>query len=156
MQTAQKGDYVTVDYDGMREDGEIFESSLDNGPLSFVIGQDTVFPSFEAAVIGMAPGETRTATVSSGESYGPRHEDWVQVIDRASLGEDIDPKPGMVLGMKVEREGESHQVPALIVEVTDSQVTVDYNHPLAGQDLKYKITLQSIAEPEGSAEPVAN
>ena len=156
MQTAQKGDYVTVEYNGMREDGEVFESSDDNGPLSFVIGQDNVFPSFEKAVIGMAPGETRTATVESGEAYGPRHEDWVQTIDRAALGEEIDPQPGVILGMKVERDGESHQVPALIVEVDEKQVTVDYNHPLAGQDLQYKITLQSIAEPEETADPVVN
>ena len=156
MQTAKKGDYVTVEYDGMRENGEVFESSTDNGPLSFVIGQDNVFPSFEEAVIGMAPGETKTTTVSSEESYGPRHEDWVQTIDRPALGEKIDPQPGMVIGMKVERDGESHQVPALIVEVDDKQVTVDYNHPLAGQDLKYKITLQSIDEPEEAADTVVN
>ena len=146
MQKAKNGDYVTVEYDGTLDNGEAFESSSENGPLSFVIGQNSVFPSFEKAVIGMAPGETRDATVGSAEAYGPRREELVQTIDRSALGKEIDPQPGMVVGIKMEQEGQTHQIPATVVEVNDDQITIDYNHPLAGRDLQYKITLQAISE----------
>ena len=156
MQTAQKGDYVTVVYEGTLKSGEVFESSDDNGPLSFVIGQNTVFPSFEKAVVGLAPGETSNALVDSGESYGPRREELVQTIKRSALDEKIDPQLGMVIGMDIERDGQSQNVPAMIIEVNKEQVTIDYNHPLAGQDLQYKITLESITEPEEPADTVTN
>ena len=156
MQKAKKDDYVTVEYEGTLGDGEIFESSEDNGPLSFVIGQNSVFPSFEEAVIGMAPGESKTALVGSKESYGPRREELVQTINRTALGDQVDPQPGTVISMKMEQEGQEHQVPAMIVEVNDDQVTIDYNHPLAGRDLHYKITLQSIDEQEVPADSAIN
>jgi len=156
MQNAKKDDYVTVEYEGMLESGEVFESSTDNGPLSFVIGQNSVFPSFEAAVVGMAPGETGSALVGSGEAYGPRREELLQTINRNALGEKVDPQPGIVISMDMEQDGQTHQVPAMIVEVNDGNITIDYNHPLAGHDLHYKITLLSIADPEGSADPVSN
>ncbi len=156
MQTAQKDDYVTVVYEGTLKSGEIFESSDDNGPLSFVIGQNTVFPSFEKAVLGLAPGETTTALVGPGESYGPRREELVQTINRSALDKKIDPQPGMVIGMDIEQDGQKQNVPAMIIEVNKEQVTIDYNHPLAGQDLQYKITLESITEPEEPADSASN
>ena len=156
MQTAQKGDYVTVVYEGTLKSGEIFESSDDNGPLSFVIGQNGVFPSFEKAVVGLAAGETGTALVGSGEAYGPRREELVQTINRSALDEKVDPQVGIVIGMDVEHEGQTMNVPAMIIEVKDEMVTIDYNHPLAGQDLQYKITLESIAEPEEPEDSVSN
>lgn len=154
MQKAQKGDYVTVEYEGALENGEIFESSGENGPLSFVIGQNSVFPSFEEAVIGLAPGESSTAIVRSGEAYGDRRQELIQVLNRGSLGDTIDPQPGMVIGMKIERDGQSHQIPATISEVDGDRVTIDYNHPLAGRDLHYRITLREIAGPEEPAPTV--
>jgi peptidylprolyl isomerase len=156
MQTAQKDDYVTVEYEGMLKSGEIFESSDDNGPLSFVIGQNGVFPSFEKAVVGMAPGETKTALVGCDEAYGPRREELVQTINRSALDEKIDPQVGMVIGIDIERDGQSQNVPAMIIEINEELITIDYNHPLAGQDLQYKITLESIAEPEEPADTATN
>ena len=156
MQQAKKGDYVTVEYEGVLDNGEAFESSADNGPLSFVIGQNNVFPSFEKVIVGMSPGETRDATVGSDEAYGPRREELVQTIDRSRLGKEIDPQPGMVVGIQVEQDGQTHQVPATVIEVNDDQITIDYNHPLAGRDLQYKITLQAISEADDGDELTIN
>lgn len=152
MQKVKEGDYVTITYEGVLADGEIFETATEDAPFEFMVGQNSVYPSFESGVIGMQPGETRSITVSSEEAYGPRIEELVQTFERKVFGDRIEPKPGMVVGMTVERDGENHQVPATIVEVAGETVTVDYNHPLAGQDLFYRITLQSVVEAKAQAD----
>jgi FKBP-type peptidyl-prolyl cis-trans isomerase 2 len=146
MQKLKEGDYVTISYDGMLENGEIFESATADNPFEFVVGEKSVFPSFETGLIGMAPGETRTIKVGPEEAYGPHREELVQTLNRSAFGEKIAPQPGMILGMTVEKDGRNHQVPVMILAVNGEQVSVDYNHPLAGQELLYRITIQAIAE----------
>ncbi|MCK5230447.1 MAG: peptidylprolyl isomerase [Desulfobulbaceae bacterium] len=144
MEKAQFGDIVTVVYDGVLNDGNIFDSSDDSGPLEFQIGSKSVLPGFEDAILDMTEGETRTIQLPHEEAYGAKNEELTQTVDRKNLSTDIDPKPGMVLGLTMEKDGTSHQVPATITQVTDDHITVDYNHPLAGQDLIFHVTLQSI------------
>jgi len=145
MQKVKNGDYVTVAYDGLLENGEIFESSSETGPLEFTIGQNCVFPSFEAAIIGMKPGESKIVKVGPEEAYGQHNKDLVQTLSHSALAEGIDPQPGLVIGMAMEVDGQTHKVPATIIEIDSGKITIDYNHPLAGQELQYKITLRNIA-----------
>jgi FKBP-type peptidyl-prolyl cis-trans isomerase 2 len=93
----------------------------------------------------MAPGETRTIRVGPEEAYGQRREELIQTLDRGVFGEKIEPQPGMILGVTVEKDGRNHQVPVMILTVNGDQVSVDYNHPLAGQELLYRITILAIA-----------
>jgi FKBP-type peptidyl-prolyl cis-trans isomerase 2 len=151
MQKVKEGDYVTIIYEGTLESGEVFESATEEGPFEFTVGQQCVFPSFESGIIGMAPGETRTIKVSPEEAYGTRREDLIHTLNRSAFSEKTDPQPGMIVGMTMEKDGEKHQVPAMIMAIDGDQITVDYNHPLAGQELLYKITLQTIGEAEESA-----
>ncbi|MFN2369009.1 MAG: peptidylprolyl isomerase [Desulfurivibrionaceae bacterium] len=144
MRTVKTGDYVAITYEGTLVNGEVFESATEEAPLEFMVGQDTVFPSFEEGLLGMEPGETRSITVNPEEAYGPRIEELVQTFDRKVFGDRLDPKPGMVVGMTVERDGRNQQVPASIIAVENDRVTVDYNHPLAGEELHYRIVWGSI------------
>ena len=152
MQKVKEGDYVTITYEGTLASGEVFESAPEESPFEFTLGQQCVFPSFESGIIGMAPGETKTIKVGPEEAYGTRQEDLVHTLDRSAFGEKTEPQPGMIVGMTIEKDGQEHQVPAMIMAVNGDQVTVDYNHPLAGQELLYKITLQTIGEAEESAD----
>lgn len=147
MRKVKKGDGVTVDYEGTLQDGQVFETTADVGPLEFEVGNNMVLPAFEETVIGMAVGETRTLQLTSEQAYGPRRDELVQSFDRTSFGEEINPRPGMVLGMTIEREGQSQKVPGLVTEANDDRVTIDFNHPLAGQSLTFQITLKEITEP---------
>ncbi|MCB2182024.1 MAG: peptidylprolyl isomerase [Desulfobulbaceae bacterium] len=144
MQTAKPGDTVTVIYDGILENGEIFESSKDTGPLDFQIGKSSVMPGFEQAIIGMKAGETKKIMVEPKEAYGLRQDELVHTLSRSSWDASTEIKPGVVVGMTMEHEGEQHQVPALITEIDGDEVTVDFNHPLAGKKIIYQITLQAI------------
>jgi len=148
MQPAQTGDQITLVYDGMLANGEIFESSTDTGPLAFILGDGSVLPAFEAAVCGMQPGEIKTIKVPPQGAYGTRDEALVQTVPRSLINTQAELAPGVVVGMAMERDGQSVQVPALITAVADDQITVDFNHPLAGQELFYRITVQSISRPK--------
>jgi FKBP-type peptidyl-prolyl cis-trans isomerase 2 len=154
MQRVSDNDFVTVRYEGMLTNGEIFESSEDTGPLEFQLGTNSVMAAFEKAVYGMAVKETRTVTIPPEEAYGPKHQELVYTVERR-LFKEKEINPGMVLGLDINKDGEVHKVPGTVVEADGEKVVVDFNHPLAGQDLVYKITLESIGCPPktGGNEP---
>jgi FKBP-type peptidyl-prolyl cis-trans isomerase 2 len=144
MKTAQLNDMVTVLYEGLLENGEIFESSSDTGPLEFQIGTGTVMPCFEEGVIGMAIDETKELHLDAKDAYGEKQEELIHTVDRSLLQKDLDLKPGMVVGFNVDKDGETHQVPATITKIEGDAITVDYNHPLAGKKIIFKVTLKGI------------
>lgn len=145
MQRATHNDKVTVNYTGSLAGGEVFESSADSGPLVFQIGDQSVLPAFERAVIGMAAGETKAITLAAEEAYGPRREELLIEVPRNTFGQ-REVSRGMVLGLTMDKDGEPHQMPATVVAVTTDTVTVDFNHPLAGQALTYHLTVQAVDE----------
>ena len=139
--TAQRGDTVKVHYTGKLSDDTVFDSSRNGDPLEFTIGAGEVIPGFEQAVVGMAPGETRTTMITSDMAYGDYDEDMLLEVDRAQLPAGVEPAVGQQYQM-VNPDGE-----AMVVTVTDvspGAVTLDANHPLAGQDLTFDIQLVEI------------
>ena len=146
MKTVQIGDQISIEYEGMLEDGEIVERSSDTGPVEFEVGSNVMPPGFEKALIGMLEGEEKTITMTPEEAFGPRDENLLHTVSRSVLGDKIKPEPGMVLGMTLDKEGKQHKVPALVIAVNGDEVTIDFNHPLAGKTLTYKLTLKSIKD----------
>ncbi|MFH1019896.1 MAG: peptidylprolyl isomerase [Pseudomonadota bacterium] len=146
MQRVSENDSVTIVYDGLLSTGEKFDSSQDTGPLQFQLGTGSVLPAFEQAVLGMAAQETKSIIVTAQDAYGLKNEDLIMTVSRQGLG-DQSVAPGMILGMNMEQDGQQHKVPATVLSVDAQTVTVDFNHPLAGQDITYRITLLSIDTP---------
>jgi len=146
MQRVSENDAVTIVYDGFLATGEKFDSSQDTGPLQFQMGTGTVLPAFEQAVLGMAAQETKSLTVAAKDAYGLKNEDLVMTVNRPE-STDQPIAPGMILGMDMEHDGQQHKVPATVLTVDAETMTVDFNHPLAGQDITYQITLLSIDTP---------
>ena len=146
MQRVLENDSVTIVYDGLLSTGEKFDSSQDTGPLQFQLGEGSVLPAFEQAVLGMAVQETRSVTVLAKDAYGLKNEDLIMTVSRQGFaGQPL--APGMILGMNMEQDGRQHKVPATVLAVEAETITVDFNHPLAGQDITYQITLLSIDTP---------
>lgn len=141
MSAAQNGDQVTVAYTGKLEDGTVFDTSEDREPISFVIGEDQVIPGFEEAVVGMEEGDTKTATIPPEEGYGHPSEERVFAVGREELPDDLDPEIGDRLEV---RNQEGQTFPAVVAEADESTVTLDANHPLAGEELTFDIELLSI------------
>lgn len=137
---AAVGDRVQVHYTGKLNDGTVFDSSKDREPLAFVIGDGNMIAGFDEAVRGMVVGQIKRVTIPAAEAYGPYREDLVVVLPREELAEDIE------LGQKVPLQNvtSGETVYFTVMEITDTEVTLDANHPLAGEDLTFEIELMSI------------
>ncbi|HUV02332.1 MAG TPA: peptidylprolyl isomerase [Desulfobacteria bacterium] len=141
MAQAKNGDTVKVHYTGKLEDGSVFDSSIDQDPLEFTIGESQVIPSFEQAVVGMDLNETKTVKIPEDKAYGPHRAELVAEVDRSQLPADLEPE----IGQQLEgRQPDGQVVVATVIDVSESNVTLDANHPLAGKDLTFEIQLVAI------------
>ncbi len=141
MAQAKVGDTVKVHYTGKLEDGTVFDTSLDREPLQFTLGADEVIPGFEQAVVGMNPGESRTTEIGADEAYGPYNDELILVVDRDQFPTNMEPQIGQQLQVRQD-SGQSFVV--RVTDVSDDSVTLDANHPLAGEDLTFDIQLVGI------------
>lgn len=141
MSIAQKGDKVTVEYNGKLQSGKIFGTSNDRAPLQFVIGGGQLLPAFEEGVIGMSIGERKTITIPPEKAFGPKKQDLIVDIGR-SIFKDITPEFGKRYELRME-DGSS--LKAVVVRVDKEIVTMDANHPLAGETLTFDVQLLEIA-----------
>jgi peptidylprolyl isomerase len=141
MAQAKKGDMVKVNYKGTLEDGSIFDSSEGREPLEFKLGEGMLIPAFEAAVIGLNPGEKKTVKIAAADAYGPKMDEALINVPLADIPEHIKPAVGLQLQLM---GPDGNAVFAQIISMTETEVTLDGNHPLAGKDLTFDIELVSI------------
>ncbi len=141
MAQAKAGDTVKVHYTGTLNSGRVFDSSKSREPLEFTLGSGMVIPGFDQAVTGLSPGESVTATIPADEAYGPYRREMVADIERQNIPADFELAVGQRLQMQVP-DGESMAV--TITDMQGDQVTLDGNHPLAGQDLTFELELVAI------------
>ncbi|WP_336056898.1 FKBP-type peptidyl-prolyl cis-trans isomerase [Nitratireductor sp. CH_MIT9313-5] len=141
MGQAKSGDTVRVHYTGRLEDGTQFDSSEGRDPLQFQVGGGQIIPGLEKQIEGMNEGEKATVTVPADEAYGPRDERQVQTVPRSAFPADLDLKMGASLQATTP---EGRQIPLTVVGMSDDDVTVDANHPLAGHDLIFDVELVEI------------
>jgi len=146
MAQAKAGDTVRVHYEGQLSDGTIFDSSLEREPIEFILGQDTVIPGFEQAVIGMEVGESKDVSIPPEEGFGEYSEDLVVNIEKSMLPPDINPELGMQLEVSPEEASSEEETPRVftIADIAEDSITLDGNHPLAGAEIAFKIELLEI------------
>jgi peptidylprolyl isomerase len=136
---AKKGDNVQVHYTGKLADGTVFDSSVGKDPIQFTVGAGQMIPGFDKAVEGMKAGEKKTITIPSAEAYGPRHEDLVIEVSLDQLPKDI------AVGRQLQSaQPDGAVIYATVTKISDTNVTLDTNHPLAGKDLTFEIELVKI------------
>ncbi len=138
---ASDGDTVRVHYTGTLENGTTFDTSVGREPLEFTLGEGKMIPGFEKAVYGLTVGKSKTVTIPAEEAYGPHHDDLVIVVEREQLPADLDPKVDQQLQMQ-QTDGRTAVV--IVTDVSETTITVDANHPLAGKDLTFEIELVEI------------
>ncbi|SMP78042.1 peptidylprolyl isomerase [Desulfonatronum zhilinae] len=141
MTQAQTGNQVKVHYTGRLDSGQVFDSSADREPLEFTLGQGQLIPGFEAAVTGMQAGDKKTVTIAAEDAYGPRQDDLLFSVERSQLPDTIQPEVGQQL--QVNQEGQTAVV--TISELTDTTMTLDANHPLAGENLTFDLEVVEVA-----------
>ena len=140
----KKGDKVTLEYEGRFENGVVFDSTAHGGhshAFSFEAGLGQVVKGFDTAVLGMKKGQEKEFTLKPEDAYGEHNPNLQQKIPLDKLPQDQEPKSGMVLML---RTPQGHQMPARITEVTDKEITIDLNHPMAGKTLIFKIKIVDV------------
>lgn len=140
-QGVRNSDTVTVNYLLKLNDGTVYASSQGSGPLKATLGQGELIPGFEEQVLGMQVGESKTFTLPPEEAYGVYNPDLVGTVDRTKLPEGMEPKVGTQLQTEL-KDGTKTTV--VITSFTDTTVTVNANHPLAGQALTFQIKILKI------------
>ncbi len=141
MAEAKSGDTVKVHYTGKLNDGTVFANSREREPLQFVIGEKRIIPGLEEVVVGMSPGESKTANIPADKGFGPYQDKMVQVVNRSQFPTDLEPKIGEQIQMT---DGIGRTTIVTIKEISGSNVTLDTNHLLAGKDLMFDIELIEI------------
>ena len=142
MSTAKAGDTVHVHYTGRLDDGSVFDASEGRDPLAFTLGHGQVIGGFDQAVAGMAVGDAKTVRIPVEEAYGPRREDLLIEVPREQLPAGLDVEVGMQLQLRREDGG---AMPVTVADAGASSITLDANHPLAGQALTFELQLVAIA-----------
>ena len=138
---AKNSDTVRVHYTGKFTDGGIFDSSIGREPLEFVLGQGMMIPGFEAAVLGMAVGDTKTVEIAPQDGYGEANPNLIFGVPRNEIPADIPLEVGMTLMAHV---SEDDEMPVVVQQITADSVTLDGNHPLAGKQLIFEIQMDYI------------
>lgn len=126
---------VKINYKGTLKDGSVFDSSEGREPLEFIYGVGMIIPGLEKGLEGLSGGEKKTVEVKAEEAYGPVMEQAVQQVPKDQFPADVELKPGLQLAA----QGPQGTIPVKIKEVKDDVVIVDFNHPLAGQDLTFEV-----------------
>lgn len=141
MGYAKQGDTVSVQYIGTLDNGQVFDNTTDEKPLVFTIGSNQVMPALEHEVMRMEVGEVRCITLSADDAFGPRKNEDVMIAARSSFSRETDIR----LGSRVQIEfagGKKKMV--LVTEISESEVTLDGNHPLAGKNLTFDLRYNGV------------
>ena len=135
----KKNQVIKLNYE-LKINGEIVDNNIGADPIEFVYGAGDLIPGLEARIVDMKEGETREIKVPAAEAYGEYNEELSEIAPISEF-DGIDLQIGMVL----EAENEKKEVlRATVTDVTKEDVTVDYNHPLAGCELEFKVIIKSI------------
>ena len=160
MAQAKKGDQVRIDFTGKLEDGTVIDTTLttgeephqddcsdegcgcsEAGPMALVIGEEDFFIPVEEALVGMSVGDKKTVVISAEDAFGEYDTEKVFPVERKLFPDDVDPE----VGQQFEIVGDDDEgMLVTVVEVDDENVSLDSNHPLAGEELIYEFELVEI------------
>ncbi|HEY9092197.1 FKBP-type peptidyl-prolyl cis-trans isomerase [Parasphingorhabdus sp.] len=141
MQNAKQGDTVLIDYSVRKADGTVVGHTEETGPQEIKIGDGAIFPQVEEKLVDMKVGDKESVTIDCENAFGARREEMVIDIPRDNLPADAEPQPGMTLQAQ-QQDGSA--VTLYVVAVSEQSVKADGNHPLAGEDISFDVTLREI------------
>ena len=142
----KKGDTIKVHYTGSLEDGEVFDSSEKHGrPLEFEVGSGMIIKGFDEGILGMKKGDEKELKIEPKDAYGDHNAEYTRHVPKEDikLPEGQEPEVGMILGVTLPN---GQQLPAKVSGVTEEEIIIDLNHPLAGKTLNFKIKLVEVRE----------
>ncbi len=140
MSQIKDGDTVRIHYTGTLTDGTTFDSSHGRDPLEFVVGSGQIIKGLDSALPGMTAGEKKTVNIACADAYGPINPAFHQSVPRESIPDDITLEVGMQLQMQTPQ---GQPMPVTVTDLSEEEVMLDANHPLAGRDLVFEVEVVS-------------
>ncbi|MEX0701619.1 MAG: peptidylprolyl isomerase [Planctomycetales bacterium] len=133
---------VLIDYTLTDDEGNVLDSSEEDGPLAYLHGADNIIPGLEQALEGKTAGDEFRVTLAAADAYGDHDPELVQSVPRAQFPRDMDPEIGDQL------QAETPEGPRIvtIVKVDPGEITVDANHPLAGVPLNFAVKIVEVRD----------
>ena len=138
----KKDRVVTIDYSLSDDFGRIIDSSEENEPLVYLHGNDNIIPGLERELEGKIPGETLSCSIPPTDAYGERNESLVFKVNKKDFGDNVE----VAAGMQFEAHGEDGTLIVTVVNVDGEEVTLDANHPLAGETLHFDVKVVDVRE----------
>jgi peptidylprolyl isomerase len=141
MLKVKTGNTVKVHYTGKLDDGTVFDSSLERGPLEFTLGDGRIIPGFEEALAGMNLNESKTVKIPFDKAYGPYHNELCMEVEKNQFPPHINPQIGQQLQIP---RSDGQTVLFVVTQITEKTITLDANNPLAGKDLIFDLQVVDI------------
>lgn len=142
--TVQDDAIVTINYTLRLDDGEVIDTSEGRDPLQYIQGKGQIVPGLERELYGMNVGDEKAVTVSAEEGYGDYDEERLQRVPLETFPDDMELEEGMSVRMRDVNSGQLFD--AYIDDVDGEAVTLDFNHPLAGETLHFDIKIVEVRE----------
>lgn len=137
------GKRVTLHFSVLLLDGAVVDSTRDRKPATFTVGDGNLLPGFEQSLFGLKAGDKRSILLEAVNAFGPHNPDNIQIMRRGLFSRDMQLEPGVVVSFADKSKAE---LPGVVVEVSEDQVTVDFNHPLAGKDLTFQVEIINVVD----------
>lgn len=132
-----------MDYTVKDEEGNIIDTSSGHEPLAFIVGLGNIIPGLEREFIGKKKGDAFTVTVKPEDGYGDKDDALVETVPRAQFAD----VKSLAVGMQLQAQTDDDTMVVTVIELTDSEVTVDANHPLAGKTLSFDVKVVEVRDP---------
>ncbi|MFT6102117.1 MAG: FKBP-type peptidyl-prolyl cis-trans isomerase SlpA [Candidatus Endobugula sp.] len=136
-----EGTIVTLHFSITLQTGEVIDSTFDEEPATFTVGDGNLLEGFEEVVMGLAAGSRETFTILPEKGFGQHNPNNMQTIKRDQFADDITLEKGLVLSFA---DAQKTELPGVVSGFTDEEVTVDFNHPLAGKDVLFEVQIISV------------
>ena len=137
------GKRVTLHFSVLLMDGSLVDSTKERAPATFSVGDGNLLPGFEQSIFGLKAGDKRSIVLEAENAFGPHNPDNVQTMRRGLFQRDMNLEPGVVVSFADKSKAE---LPGVIQSVTEDQVVVDFNHPLAGKDLTFQVEIINVVD----------
>lgn len=148
MNRVENGKYVKLCYTAMLENGDVVDRSESCQPLEIRVGAGEIIQGLEDGIMGMGLNEKKTITVGPDKAYGERDERLQRTILRSNFAQGFEPKVGEIVAFRTPK---GEQLPAVIKSIVGEEVTVDFNHPLAGRSMVFEVEIAEINDQPSSS-----
>lgn len=142
------GKRVTLHFSVLLMDGAVVDTTKERAPATFTVGDGNLLPGFEQSLLGLKAGDRRSIVLEAASAFGPHNPDNIQIMRRGLFSRDMQLEPGVVVSFADKSKAE---LPGVIVAVDDNEVTVDFNHPLAGKDLTFQVEIINVVDADAQS-----